>query len=185
MVGFNEGIHEIIPLKGSFLVPEDKKATVTKESFREDIKKIAHRLYELKEQEINDEEKMRELERVVMLKVIDSRWMDHIDDMDQMRQGIGLHAYAQRNPLIEYKFAAYDMFEEMSNHIQEDTLKILYRVRIETEAKREEVQKPMFTNKDDSAVKQPKKRAEEKVGRNDPCPCGSGKKYKQCCGRNA
>lgn len=185
MVGFNEGIHEIIPLKGSFLVPEDKKATVTKESFREDIKKIAHRLYELKEQEINDEEKMRELERVVMLKVIDSRWMDHIDDMDQMRQGISLQSYAQKDPLIEYKYASYDMFEEMSNSIQLDTVKTLYRVRVVTEAKREEVAKPMFTNKDDTLVAKPKQRATAKVGRNDPCPCGSGKKYKNCCGRNA
>ena len=185
MVGFNEGIHEIIPLKGSFLVPEDKKATVTKESFREDIKKIAHRLYELKEQEINDEEKMRELERVVMLKVIDSRWMDHIDDMDQMRQGISLQSYAQKDPLIEYKYASYDMFEEMSNSIQLDTVKTLYRVRVVTEAKREEVAKPMFTNKDDTLVAKPKQRAAAKVGRNDPCPCGSGKKYKNCCGRNA
>ena len=126
---------------------------------------------------------MRELERVVMLRVIDQKWMDHIDDMDRMRQGIGLHAYAQRDPLTEYKFASYDMFDEMSEHIQEDTLKILYRVRIQTEVKREEP-KQMFTNKDESLVKQPKTRSEEKVGRNDPCPCGSGKKYKQCCGRN-
>ncbi len=185
MIGFNEGIHEIIPLKGSFLIPEDKKATVTKQSFRDDIKKIAHRLYELKEQEINDDEKMRELERVVLLKVIDSRWMDHIDDMDQMRQGISLQSYAQKDPLIEYKYVSYDMFEEMSNSIQMDTVKTLYRVRVVTEAKREEVAKPMFTNKDDSAVAKPKQRTTAKVGRNDPCPCGSGKKYKNCCGRNA
>ena len=185
MIGFNEGIHEIIPLKGSFLIPEDKKSSVTKESFREDIKKIAHRLYELKEQEINDEEKMRELERVIMLKVIDSRWMDHIDDMDQMRQGISLQSYAQKDPLIEYKYASYDMFEEMSNSIQADTVKTLYRVRVVTEAKREEVAKPMFTNKDDSAVAKPVQRKTAKVGRNDPCPCGSGKKYKNCCGKNA
>lgn len=185
MIGFNEGIHEIIPLKGNFLVPEDKKDTVTKESFRDDIKKIAHRLYELKEQEINDEEKMRELERVIMLKVIDSRWMDHIDDMDQMRQGISLQSYAQKDPLIEYKYASYDMFEEMSNSIQTDTVKTLYRVRVVTEAKREEVAKPMFTNKDDSVAAKPVQRKTAKVGRNDPCPCGSGKKYKNCCGKNA
>ena len=185
MIGFNEGIHEIIPLKGNFLVPEDKKDTVTKESFRDDIKKIAHRLYELKEQEINDDEKMRELERVIMLKVIDSRWMDHIDDMDQMRQGISLQSYAQKDPLIEYKYASYDMFEEMSNSIQTDTVKTLYRVRVVTEAKREEVAKPMFTNKDDSVAAKPVQRKTAKVGRNDPCPCGSGKKYKNCCGKNA
>ena len=184
MIGFNEGIHEIIPLKGNFLVPEDKKDTVTKESFRDDIKKIAHRLYELKEQEINDDEKMRELERVIMLKVIDSRWMDHIDDMDQMRQGISLQSYAQKDPLIEYKYVSYDMFEEMSNSIQTDTVKTLYRVRVVTEAKREEVAKPMFTNKDDSVAAKPVQRKTAKVGRNDPCPCGSGKKYKNCCGKN-
>ena len=184
MNALSESFSAIIPV-GRINIKEDALEKMTKDKLKENLKKLGVQLYELKEKEIGDEERMRELERVVMLRVIDQKWMDHIDDMDQMRQGIGLHAYAQRNPLIEYKFAAYDMFEEMSNHIQEDTLKILYRVRIETEAKREEVQKPMFTNKDDSAVKQPKKRAEEKVGRNDPCPCGSGKKYKQCCGRNA
>ena len=184
MNALSESFSAIIPI-GRINIKEDAMEKMTKEKLKENLKKLGVQLYELKEKEIGDEERMRELERVVLLRVIDQKWMDHIDDMDQMRQGIGLHAYAQRDPLIEYKFAAYDMFEEMSNHIQEDTLKILYRVRIETEAKREEVQKPMFTNKDDSAVKQPKKRAEEKVGRNDPCPCGSGKKYKQCCGRNA
>ena len=184
MNALSESFSAIIPV-GKINIKEDALEKMTKDKLKENLKKLGVQLYEMKEKEIGDEERMRELERVIMLRVIDQKWMDHIDDMDQMRQGIGLHAYAQRDPLIEYKFAAYDMFEEMSNHIQEDTLKILYRVRIETEAKREEVQKPMFTNKDDSAVKQPKKRAEEKVGRNDPCPCGSGKKYKQCCGRNA
>ena len=183
MNALSESFSAIIPV-GRINIKEDAVEKMTKEKMKENLKKLGVQLYELKEKEIGDEERMRELERVVMLRVIDQKWMDHIDDMDQMRQGIGLHAYAQRDPLIEYKFAAYDMFEEMSNHIQEDTLKILYRVRIETEAKREEVQKPMFTNKDTSGVKQPKKRAEEKIGRNDPCPCGSGKKYKQCCGRN-
>ena len=185
MLGFNEGIHEVIPVKGSFMIPEDKKSTVTKDSFKDDMQKIAHTRYELKEKEINDDEKMRELERVIMLKVIDSRWMDHIDDMDQMRQGISLQSYAQKDPLIEYKYASYDMFEEMSNSIQLDTVKTLYRVRVVTEAKREEVAKPMFTNKDDSLTAKPKQRTTAKVGRNDPCPCGSGKKYKNCCGRNA
>ena len=183
MNALSESFSAIIPV-GRINIKEDAVEKMTKEKMKENLKKLGVQLYELKEKEIGDEERMRELERVVMLRVIDQKWMDHIDDMDQMRQGIGLHAYAQRDPLIEYKFAAYDMFEEMSNHIQEDTLKILYRVRIETEAKREEVQKPMFTNKDTSGVKQPKKRAEEKIGRNDPCPCGSGKKYKKCCGRN-
>ncbi len=184
MAGFNEGIHEIIPVKGNFLIPEDKKDKVTKDSFKGDMKKLAHRLYELKEKEINDSEKMRELERVVLLKVIDQHWMDHIDNMDQMRQGIGLQSLAQKDPLIEYKYASYDMFEEMSNGIQDDTVKTLYRVRVVTEPKREEVAQPMFTNKDDTDTKKPVQRKNEKVGRNDPCPCGSGKKYKNCCGRN-
>lgn len=188
MNAFSESISAIIPI-GRINIKEDALAQMTKEKLKDSMKNLGEQLYQLKEKEIGQgqpdgEERMRELERVVMLRVIDQKWMDHIDDMDQMRQGIGLHAYAQRDPLMEYKFTAYDMFEEMSQHIQEDTLKILYRVRIQTEVKREEVAKPMFTNKDDSAVKQPKKRTAEKVGRNDPCPCGSGKKYKQCCGRN-
>ncbi len=189
MNAFSESISAIIPI-GRINIKEDALAQMTKEKLKDSMKNLGEQLYQLKEKEIGQgqpdgEERMRELERVVMLRVIDQKWMDHIDDMDQMRQGIGLHAYAQRDPLMEYKFTAYDMFEEMSQHIQEDTLKILYRVRIQTEVKREEVAKPMFTNKDDSAVKQPKKRTAEKVGRNAPCPCGSGKKYKQCCGRNA
>ncbi len=189
MNAFSESISAIIPI-GRINIKEDALAQMTKEKLKDSMKNLGEQLYQLKEKEIGQgqpdgEERMRELERVVMLRVIDQKWMDHIDDMDQMRQGIGLHAYAQRDPLMEYKFTAYDMFEEMSQHIQEDMLKILYRVRIQTEVKREEVAKPMFTNKDDSAVKQPKKRTAEKVGRNDPCPCGSGKKYKQCCGRNA
>ena len=189
MNAFSESISAIIPI-GRINIKEDALAQMTKEKLKDSMKNLGEQLYQLKEKEIGQgqpdgEERMRELERVVMLRVIDQKWMDHIDDMDQMRQGIGLHAYAQRDPLMEYKFTAYDMFEEMSQHIQEDTLKILYRVRIQTEVKREEVAKPMFTNKDDSAVKQPKKRTAEKVGRNDPCPCGSGKKYKQYCGRNA
>ena len=189
MNAFSESISAIIPI-GRINIKEDALAQMTKEKLKDSMKNLGEQLYQLKEKEIGQgqpdgEERMRELERVVMLRVIDQKWMDHINDMDQMRQGIGLHAYAQRDPLMEYKFTAYDMFEEMSQHIQEDTLKILYRVRIQTEVKREEVAKPMFTNKDDSAVKQPKKRTAEKVGRNDPCPCGSGKKYKQCCGRNA
>ncbi len=188
MAAFSESLSAIIPV-GKVNIKDEALPQMTKDKLKETLTKLGNQLYEMKEKEIGQgqaegEERMRELERVVMLRVIDQKWMDHIDDMDQMRQGIGLHAYAQRDPLTEYKFAAYDMFEEMSNHIQEDTLKILYRVRVQTEVKQEEPPKQMFTNKDDSAVKQPKKRADEKIGRNDPCPCGSGKKYKQCCGRN-
>lgn len=182
MAAFSEQLSAIIPV-GKINIQADAMEKMTKDKLKETLHKLALQLYEMKEKEIGDEERMRELERVVMLRVIDQRWMDHIDEMDHMRQGIGLHAYAQRDPLTEYKFASYDMFENLSRSIQEDTLKILYRIRIQTEVQREEVAKPMFTNKDDSAVKQPKKRDEGKVGRNDPCPCGSGKKYKQCCGR--
>ena len=186
MNAFSETLSAVIPV-GKVNIKDDAMQQMTKEKLAESLKKLAVQMYEMKEKEISQGqpegmERMRELERVVMLRVIDQKWMDHIDDMDRMRQGIGLHAYAQRDPLTEYKFASYDMFDEMSEHIQEDTLKILYRVRIQTEVKREEP-KQMFTNKDESLVKQPKTRSEEKVGRNDPCPCGSGKKYKQCCGR--
>ena len=149
------------------------------------VSELSEKLYEAKEQEIGNEENMRELERVIMLKVIDQKWMDHIDDMDQMRQGIGLHAIAQRDPLIEYKFLGYEMFDELSENIQNYTVRTLYRVRIITKVERKEEERPMFTNKDDSLQAQPKVRKDAKVGRNDPCPCGSGKKYKQCCGKNA
>ncbi|WP_352399605.1 preprotein translocase subunit SecA [Anaerotignum sp.] len=182
MASFSEHFAAIIPV-GKINIKEDALAEMTKDKLKENLTKLGEQLYQMKEKEIGEPERMRELERVIMLRVIDQKWMDHIDEMDHMRQGIGLHAYAQRDPLMEYKFAAYDMFDELSRNIQEDTLKILYRIRIQTEVKREEVEQPMFTNKDDSAVKQPKKRSDEKVGRNDPCPCGSGKKYKQCCGR--
>ncbi|KAF5084185.1 preprotein translocase subunit SecA [Anaerotignum sp.] len=182
MAAFSEHFASIIPV-GKINIKEDALAQMNKDKLKENLTKLGEQLYEMKEKEIGEAERMRELERVIMLRVIDQKWMDHIDTMDHMRQGIGLHAYAQRDPLIEYKFAAYDMFEDLSNNIQEDTLKILYRIRIQTEVQREEVEQPMFTNKDDSAVKQPKKRSDEKVGRNDLCPCGSGKKYKHCCGR--
>ncbi|WP_304509976.1 preprotein translocase subunit SecA [Anaerotignum sp.] len=182
MASFSEHFSTIIPV-GKVNIKEEALVKMTKDKLKENLTKLGEQLYQMKEKEIGEAERMRELERVIMLRVIDQKWMDHIDEMDHMRQGIGLHAYAQRDPLMEYKFVAYDMFEDLSNNIQEDTLKILYRIRIQTEVKREEVQQPMFTNKDDSAVKQPKKRNDEKVGRNDPCPCGSGKKYKHCCGR--
>ncbi|MDD3571315.1 MAG: SEC-C metal-binding domain-containing protein, partial [Lachnospiraceae bacterium] len=179
---FNEFINPIIPI-GIVSVGEGQFEKLTKEKFAEDVIARAEKLYEMKEAEIGDPERMRELERVIMLRVIDQKWMDHIDDMDQMRQGIGLHAFAQRDPLIEYKYVSYDMFNELSENIQMDTLRGLYHVRIITEPVREQVQQPMFTNKDESLANKPKTRKEEKVGRNDPCPCGSGKKYKQCCGK--
>ena len=135
--------------------------------------------------ELPEAEQLRELERVILLKVIDQKWMDHIDDMDQLRQGIGLQAYGQRDPLVEYKMAGFDMFDEMTANIQEDTIRLLYHVKIEQKVEREQVAKVTGTNKDDSAPAEPKKRAAAKIYPNDPCPCGSGKKYKQCCGRFA
>ena len=150
---------------------------------KQHLKEQAVLLYEAKETEFPEIEQFRELERVVLLKVIDRKWMDHIDDMDQLRQGIGLQAYGQRDPLVEYKMAGFDMFDEMIAGIQEDTIRLLYHVQIEQKVEREQVAKVTGTNKDESAAKAPKKREHAKVYPNDPCPCGSGKKYKQCCGR--
>ncbi|MBQ6442810.1 MAG: preprotein translocase subunit SecA [Lachnospiraceae bacterium] len=146
------------------------------------LKEQAVKLYEAKETEFPEPEQFRELERVVLLKVIDRKWMDHIDDMDQLRQGIGLQAYGQRDPLVEYKMAGFDMFDEMINGIQEDTVRLLYHVRIEQKVEREQVAKVTGTNKDDTAARAPQKREAKKIYPNDPCPCGSGKKYKQCHG---
>ncbi len=147
------------------------------------LKEQAVLLYEAKETEFPEPEQFREIERVVLLKVIDRRWMDHIDDMDQLRQGIGLQAYGQRDPLVEYKMAGFDMFDEMTASIQEDTIRLLFHVQVQQKAEREQVAKVTGTNKDDTATNAPKRREAAKVYPNDPCPCGSGKKYKQCCGR--
>ena len=147
------------------------------------LKEEAVKLYEEKEAEFPEAEQIREIERVVLLKVIDNKWMSHIDDMDQLRQGIGLQAYGQRDPLVEYKMNGYEMFEAMTASIQEDTVRLLMHVKIEEKAEREEVAQVTGTNKDDSLGKKPVQRAAQKVYPNDPCPCGSGKKYKQCCGR--
>ena len=147
------------------------------------LKERAAKAYEEKEAEFPEAEHLREVERVFLLRVIDAKWMDHIDDMDQLRQGIGLQAYGQRDPLVEYKMLGYDMFGEMTRAITTDTVRLLFHVKIEQKVEREQVAKVTGTNKDDSAVKAPKVRSEKKVYPNDPCPCGSGKKYKQCCGR--
>ena len=147
------------------------------------LKERAVKAYEEKEAEFPEAEQLREMERVVLLKAIDTRWMDHIDDMDQLRQGIGLQAYGQRDPLVEYKMMGYDMFGEMTNSIAETTIRTLFHIRIEQKVEREQVAQATETNKDDSASHTQKKREEKKVYPNDPCPCGSGKKYKQCCGR--
>lgn len=154
-----------------------------KNSLKHQLKEEAVKLYEAKEAEFPEAEAIRELERVILLKVIDRKWMDHIDDMDQLRQGAGLQAYAQRDPLVEYKLNGYEMFDAMTDAIREDTLKLLFHVRIEQKVEREQVAKVTGTNKDESLPKGPVKREAVKVYPNDPCPCGSGKKYKQCCGR--
>ena len=170
----------VIPLPKVEL-PEHLK----KNQLKQLLKEQATKLYESKEAEFPEPEQLRELERVIVLKVVDRKWMDHIDDMEQLRQGIGLQAYGQKDPLVEYKMSAYEMFNAMTASIQEDTLRLLYHVRVEQKAEREEVAKVTGTNKDESGPREPKKRMEEKVYPNDPCPCGSGKKYKQCCGRRA
>ena len=171
----------IIPLPKQELPENIKK----KNQLKQYLKEQATKLYETKETEFPEPEQLRELERVILLKVIDRKWMDHIDDMDQLRQGIGLQAYGQKDPLVEYKMSAFEMFDAMTAAIQEDTLRLLYHVRVEQKVEREEVAKVTGTNKDDSGPRAPKKRAADKIYPNDPCPCGSGKKYKQCCGRRA
>ena len=177
----NELILPIIPLKK--IRKDDIASLKDDKELKQYLKEQAVRLYEAKETEFPEIEQFRELERVILLRVIDRKWMDHIDDMDQLRQGIGLQAYAQNNPLVEYKMAGFDMFDEMTAAIQEDTVKLLFHVRVEQKVEREEVAKVTGTNKDDSVKAAPKKRANEKIYPNAPCPCGSGKKYKQCCGR--
>ena len=169
-----------IPLKP--LVFEDVKGK-KKNQVKQELKEKAVKLYEEKEAEFPEAEQLRELERVILLKVIDQKWMDHIDDMDQLRQGIGLQAYGQRDPKVEYKMQAYEMFDGMIASIQEATLRLLYHVRLEHKVEREQVAQVTGTNKDESGPKKPVQRAEKKVYPNDPCPCGSGKKYKKCCGR--
>ena len=154
-----------------------------KNTLKHQLKEEAFNLYKNKEAEFPNAEAIRELERVILLKVIDRKWMDHIDDMDQLRQGVGLAAYGQKDPLVEYKMAGYDMFDEMTQNIREETVRLLLHVKIEQKVEREQVAKVTGTNKDDSAVKAPVKRMEAKVYPNDPCPCGSGKKYKNCHGR--
>ncbi len=176
----NQLLIPIIPLKP--VAPEEVKDIQANE-LKHRLKEQAVKLYEMKEAEFPEPEAVRELERVVLLKVIDRKWMDHIDDMDQLRQGIGLQAYGQRDPLVEYKMSGYDMFDGMIANIQEDTVRLLFHVRIEQKVEREQVAKVTGTNRDESMQKAPKRRESAKIYPNDPCPCGSGKKYKQCCGR--
>ncbi|MBR5583863.1 MAG: SEC-C domain-containing protein [Lachnospiraceae bacterium] len=176
----NSSLRPIIPVE---LITPDRVKGNKKDELKHQLKQEAVKLYEAKEAEFPNPEMLRELERVFLLKVIDRKWMDHIDDMDQLRQGIGLQAYAQRDPVVEYKVSGYDMFQAMTDSIQEETVKLLLHVRIEEKAEREQVAKVTGTNTDDTLVKKPTVRADAKVYPNDPCPCGSGKKYKQCCMR--
>ncbi|MCM1159835.1 MAG: preprotein translocase subunit SecA [Roseburia sp.] len=176
----NQVLLPIIPIQP---VKTPDVAKCKKNELRHKLKEEAVKLYESKEAEFPEPEALREIERVILLKVIDRKWMDHIDDMDQLRQGVGLQAYGQRDPLVEYKLSGYEMFDGMTDSIREDTLRLLFHVKVEQKVEREQVAKVTSTNKDDSAPKGPVRREEAKVYPNDPCPCGSGKKYKQCCGR--
>jgi preprotein translocase subunit SecA len=176
----NELLLPTIPLKKITRGRIDK---LTKSGLTQQLKEEAVKLYEAKEAEFPEPETIREIERVILLKVIDRKWMDHIDDMDQLRQGIGLQAYGQRDPKLEYKLSGYEMFDEMSKNIKEDTVRLLFHVHIEEKVEREQVAKVTGTNKDDTIAKAPVKRVEAKVYPNDPCPCGSGKKFKNCHGR--
>ena len=177
----NDLLLPIIPLKPIELTDEISK--MSKDEFKHMLKELATKFYESKEAEFPDAEQVREIERVVLLKVIDNKWMSHIDDMDQLREGISLQAYGNRDPLVEYKMNAYEMFDDMTAAIREDTIRILCHIRVEEKVEREPAAKVTGTNRDDSAARTPQKRQTQKIYPNDPCPCGSGKKYKQCCGR--
>ena len=176
----NLTIRNTIPME---VITEEDVKDISQTELKHMLKERAAKVYEAKESEFPEPEHMREIERVVLLKVIDAKWMDHIDDMDQLRQGIGLQAYGQRDPKVEYKMIGYEMFDEMIRSIEEDTVRTILHVKLEQKVEREQVAKVTGTNKDDTGVREPKKRAEKKVYPNDPCPCGRGKKYKQCCGR--
>jgi preprotein translocase subunit SecA len=181
----NQLFHDL-PL-GTIELTDEEIINNDKQKFKDRLFDEAMAIYESKEEQVgedeNGENRMREVERVFLLRTIDRKWMDHIDDMDQLRQGIGLQSYGHRDPVVEYKFTGYDMFNAMTDAIRHDTATAILNVRIEEKVEREEVAKVTGTNKDASAMKEPVKRKEAKIGRNDPCPCGSGKKYKMCCGR--
>jgi preprotein translocase subunit SecA len=177
----NELLLPIIPLEP---ITTKRLTSTAKDAIKQQLKEEAIKLYEQKEADFPAPEAMREVERVILLRVIDMKWMNHIDDMQQLQQTIRMQAYGQKDPLVEYKIAGYDMFNEMSDGIQEDTVRTLFRIRVEQKVEREQVAKPISTNRDDEAPAKPVVRMEKKVYPNDPCPCGSGKKYKNCHGRN-
>jgi preprotein translocase subunit SecA len=170
----------IIPLEP---ITEERIEKKKKTGLIQQLKEEAVKLYEEKEAQFTQPEQIREVERVVLLRAIDGKWMNHIDDMDQLKQGIGMVAYGQKDPVVEYKMAGYDMFDAMTESIREDTVRMLMHIKVEQKIEREQVAKVTGTNKDDSVQKGPKKRESDKIYPNDPCPCGSGKKYKNCCGR--
>ena len=179
----NETLIPIVPIN-PVNISDDEKKRLTPEKLKEQLRAEAEELYKAKEEEVTEAGgDMREIERVILLKVIDRKWMDNIDDMVQLRQGIGLQSYGSRDPVVEYRLAGLDMFNDMIQSIKVDTARLMLHVRIEQKVEREEVAKVTGTNKDTTAKREPKKRKEAKIGRNDPCPCGSGKKYKNCCGR--
>ena len=181
--GLNDTLMSIIPLK-KLRLTEEEYESMTGDELSQRLKEEAIRLYEQKEAEFPNPEQMREAERVILLKVMDQKWMSHIDDMDILRDGIGLQAYGQKDPLVEYKIAGYEMFQNMMRSIQEETIRVLYQIKLEQKVEREQVAKPLATNRDESAVRSPKQREGRKIYPNDPCPCGSGKKYKQGHGAN-
>ena len=184
LAGLAQSLFEIIPFKLS--IKQEDMEHLSKSEFKQMLKEEALKLYEAKEAEFPEPEHIRELERIVLLKVIDRKWMDHLDDMEQLKEGIGLMAYGQKDPAVEYKIQGFEMFGFMISNIKIDTVKTLYHIQVEQNVERKEVAKVTGTNKDDdSGVKKPKQREEAKVYPNDPCPCGSGKKYKNCCGRKA
>ena len=184
LAGLAQSLFEIIPFKLS--IKQEDMEHLSKSEFKQMLKEDALKLYEAKEAEFPEPEHIRELERIVLLKVIDRKWMDHLDDMEQLKEGIGLMAYGQKDPAVEYKIQGFEMFGFMISNIKIDTVKTLYHIQVEQNVERKEVAKVTGTNKDDdSGVKKPKQREEAKVYPNDPCPCGSGKKYKNCCGRKA
>ena len=180
MKALNDMLLPIIPME-PVVLDRDELKTIKKKTLKERLQKRALELYEEKEKEFPMPEQFREAERILLLRAIDMRWMNHIDDMDQLRQSIGLQSYAQRNPIDAYKLQGFDMFQEMTDGIADDTIKMLLHVHAERKVEREQVAKESGTNKDDSVTNAPKRRIAKKILPNDPCPCNSGKKYKFCC----
>ena len=175
----------IVPF-GKIQLTDEEKNKGNANALTKRLQDKALEMYEERcKEEFESEEQLAEIERVIILKTVDRKWMDNIDDMEQLRQGIGLQGYGNKDPLVEYKLAGYDMFNDMIASIKEETARIMFHVRLKPreEVKREQVAKETGTNKDETLKKEPTKRKAKKIGRNDPCPCGSGQKYKNCCGR--